>query len=211
MLWRQTHVVGPLGCNCTLLGDPERGEAIAIDPGDAAADLARHLGDAGMRLVAIVHTHAHIDHIGASWDLAAQCPAPTYLHPLDAPLHQALDLQAQLLGLAPVRWGAIDRPLKDGMALDVGRFSLEVLHTPGHSPGSVSFHLAGANLCFTGDTLFAGGIGRTDLWGGDAGHLQRSIRERLYVLQDDVEVVPGHGPITTIAAERRGNPFVRSP
>ncbi len=209
-LWTETFAVGPLACNCTLLGDTELGVAVAIDPGDEAPAIVARLAAADMRLVGIVHTHAHIDHIGASQLLHADSGAPTYLHDLDLPLHQALPLQAQMLGLPPVPQGPIDRRLTDGMGIDVGSFRLEVVHTPGHSPGSVCFCLEGADLCFSGDTLFRGSIGRSDLPGGDPQALVHSIRRRLYRLQPQTRVIPGHGPATTIDRERLTNPFVRA-
>ena len=209
-LWTQTFPVGPLACNCTLLGDIDQGVALAIDPGDEAPMILQRLAAAKMRLIGIVHTHAHIDHIGASQLLHVATGAPTHLHDDDLPLHQALPLQAQMLGLPPVVQGPIHHSLVDGMGIDVGGYRLEVAHTPGHSPGSVCFCLGGENLCFSGDTLFAGSVGRSDLPGGDPQMLVRSIRQRLYPLDGETRVIPGHGPATTIDRERCTNPFVRA-
>jgi hydroxyacylglutathione hydrolase len=209
MLWRQTFPVGALQCNCTLVGDTDTREAIVIDPGDEVDRILAELSRAGMRVAAIVHTHAHIDHVGATAALARVTEAPTYLHDEDRFLHDMLPVQAQLIGLPAVEQGRIDRGLPDATSLPFGRFELGVLHTPGHTPGSVCFTVPGQDLCFSGDTLFAGGIGRTDLWGGDYDAIERSIKHRLYGLNGAVQVIPGHGPSTSIDRERRGNPFIR--
>jgi hydroxyacylglutathione hydrolase len=132
------------------------------------------------------------------------------LHPDDAFLHEMLPIQARLVGCAVPKSAPIDNPLRDDQSISFGSRALGVLHTPGHTPGSVCFQVAGADLCFTGDTLFAGGIGRTDLWGGDHDLIVKSIRHKLYALNSAVEVVPGHGPVTTIDRERVSNPFVRA-
>jgi glyoxylase-like metal-dependent hydrolase (beta-lactamase superfamily II) len=209
MLWRETFPVGALGCNCSLLGDTDTREAIVVDPGDEVDRILAELTRAGMRVTAIVHTHAHIDHVGATAALARVTGAPTYLHDADRFLHDMLPLQAQLIGLPPVEAGRIDHALPDAASLRFGQFELGVLHTPGHTPGSVCFAVPGQDLCFSGDTLFAGGIGRTDLWGGDYPAIERSIKDRLYQLNGAVLVIPGHGPSTSIDRERRSNPFVR--
>lgn len=207
---RKTFPVGMLRCNCTLLGDEKTGEAIVIDPGDDAPRILKELADSQLKVKAIIHTHAHIDHIGATAELARITGAPTFLHPDDTFLHEMLPMQAQLLGLSnPPEQSDIDQPLMDGHVFSFGAHELAVLHTPGHTPGSVCFHVPSAELCLSGDTLFSGGIGRTDLWGGDGELIQKSIRNRLYSLNGAVQVVPGHGPLTTIDKERTTNPFVR--
>ncbi len=209
MLWRQTLVLGPFGSNCTLLGDRARREAVVIDPGDDAPAILLRLAREQLRVVALLHTHGHIDHVGATAELRRVTGAPVYLHDADRPLFDGAAEQAALFGLPPPPACPVDRPLADGERVAVGDLTLEVLHTPGHSPGSVSLWCANERLCIVGDTLFAGGVGRTDLFGGDFAALERSIRERLYTLPDETVIVPGHGPDTTIGDERQHNPFVR--
>jgi hydroxyacylglutathione hydrolase len=205
---RTTFPVGLLGCNCTVLADVEAREAVVIDPGDEAPRILMTLAKDGLRVTSIVHTHAHIDHVGATEALVRASGARAYLHEGDVFLHEMLDTQAAMLGLPPPERGTIEGRLTDGLALRFGRYELGVVHTPGHTPGSVCF--VSGDLCFSGDTLFRGGVGRTDLWGGDTDALVSSIRERLYALNGAVEVVPGHGPSTTIDREKRQNPFVRA-
>ena len=206
---RRTFPVGLLGCNCTILADEQSRQAVVVDPGDEADRILVALAELSLRVVAILHTHDHIDHVGATGELARVTGAPTYLHAADQLLHRILPQQAQFVGLPPPTPSTIDRPLEDDGTIHFGQHELGVIPTPGHSPGSVSFVVAGEELCLSGDTLFAGGIGRTDLWGGDLDALTRSIRQRLYGLNGAVEVIPGHGPGTTIDAERTCNPFVR--
>ncbi len=209
-MFRRTFPVGMLGCNCTVLGDPRTKEAVVVDPGDEADRILTTLAGQGLRVVGLVHTHAHIDHIGATERLRQVTGAKAYLHPDDAFLHQMLNVQAELIGLPLPEHGPIDQPLADGEAIRFGDFELGVIHTPGHTPGSVCFSVVGQDLCFSGDTLFAGGIGRTDLWGGDSDAIKRSIKGRLYTLNGAVTVVPGHGPETSIDREKKSNAFVRA-
>jgi hydroxyacylglutathione hydrolase len=211
MLWRKTFPVGALGCNCTVLADLQARSAVVIDPGDEVPRIVATLAEQRLQVVAIVHTHAHIDHVGGTTQLARATGAPTYLHADDTFLYDLLPLQAQMLGLPPPGpRDAMQQALRNDMVLSFGAFELGALHTPGHTPGSMCFEVVGQSLCFTGDTLFAGGIGRTDLPGGDATAISRSIRERLYTLDADVEVVCGHGKGTRIGFERQHNPFVRA-
>lgn len=205
----ETFPVGMLQCNCSILADAESKEAIVIDPGDEVDRIMKRLQALSLRVVAIVHTHAHIDHIGGTADLGRRTGAPSYLHDGDTFLHDMLDTQAQLIGLPIPEKGRIERRLVDAQAIGFGGHELGVLHTPGHTPGSVCFTVAGADVCFSGDTLFQAGIGRTDLWGGDYDTLEHSIRHKLYALNGAVQVIPGHGPSTTIDQERHTNPFVR--
>ena len=211
MLWHETRPVGALQCNCTLLADTAAGEALVIDPGDEAPAIVARLAERQLTLKGIVHTHAHIDHIGGTAELARLTGAPTYLHPGDDFLHAALPLQAQLLGLPPPGPSQpISCGLRDAMTVRFGAYELGVMHTPGHTPGSSCFVLAEASLCFSGDTLFAGSVGRTDLPGGDPDALRRSIVDRLYTLPEQTQVICGHGPGTRIDHEARSNPYVRS-
>jgi hydroxyacylglutathione hydrolase len=204
-----TFPVGLLQCNCSVLADDRSREAVVIDPGDEAAAIIAALVRRDLKVVGILHTHAHIDHLGATAALVEKTGAPTYLHPEDEFLHRLLPQQAQLVGLPLPAMTSMDRALSDQQAIRFGEFSLGVMHTPGHSPGSVCLLVDGQELCFTGDTLFAGGVGRTDLWGGDFDALCRSISDRLYTLDGATKVIPGHGPSSTIDYERRTNPFVR--
>jgi glyoxylase-like metal-dependent hydrolase (beta-lactamase superfamily II) len=206
--------VGPLACTCTILGDRAAGEAIVVDGGDDVPAIAARLSALGLRAKYLVHTHAHIDHIGALGELRATCGGSALLHPADGPLYASLALQARLIGLAPpaapVR---IDADLRDGDALIAGAVTLRCLHTPGHTPGSTSFAVeqAGATeLLLTGDTLFRGSVGRTDLGGTSLADIVTSINEKLFAYADATVVVPGHGPATTIGIERRENPFLNN-
>jgi len=207
---RKTFPVGPLQCNCTILADPDSREAVVIDPGDEAPKILMKLAEDELKVVAIIHTHAHVDHIGAAAKLAEVTHAPTYLHPEDKFLHDILAEQAMFIGMKAPQSAPIDLQLEDAQAVHFGKYELGVIHTPGHSPGSVCFDVPGHDICFSGDTLFAGGIGRTDLWGGDFDTLEKSIRDRLYALNSAVRVIPGHGPETFIDQERKANPFVRA-
>jgi glyoxylase-like metal-dependent hydrolase (beta-lactamase superfamily II) len=200
--------VGALACTCTIVADG--GEAIVIDGGDEAERIALRLEQLGVRAKYLVHTHAHIDHIGALGDLRERTGASGHLHPADLPLYAGLAQQARWLGLSTPAIVALDADLRDGDVLRAGGAALTVLHTPGHTPGSVCFELAGQGspLLLSGDTLFRGAIGRWDLGGTSAEDIVQSIRERLLPYADATVVVPGHGPATTIGTERRSNPFL---
>jgi glyoxylase-like metal-dependent hydrolase (beta-lactamase superfamily II) len=207
---RETFPVGMLACNCTVLGDPVAKKGIVIDPGDECDRILEAIDKHDLDIVAVVHTHAHVDHIGATGELCQRLPGtPALLHAGDIFLHDMLSEQARFIGMPAPMKGRIDAHLTDAQALPFGRFELAVLHTPGHTPGSCCFQVPGEDICFSGDTLFAGGVGRTDLWGGDFDALERSISGRLYTQNGAVQVVPGHGPPTSIDRERRTNPFVR--
>lgn len=206
----ETFPVGPLQCNCTILGDPESGEAIVIDPGDQPLLVLKRLSAHGLRPKAILITHTHIDHVGGNQEIRERTGAKVMLHEKDLPLYDNLGMQATLIGLdTPVR-AAVDEHVHQGDVVFFGSKgdSLEVLHTPGHTPGSCSFYLPNQGLLFSGDTLFSGSVGRTDLWGGDFDTEMRSIKERLLPLPDATRVIAGHGPDTTIVEERRSNPFL---
>ena len=205
--------VGPLGCNCVILGDEVRGEAIVVDPGGDVDRILTRLEELGLRPVALVHTHTHFDHVAATTDLQARSDATVALHEDDLPLYRSLQMQLDAFGLP---WRApepaeVDRFLKEGDTLRIGDAGeLAVLHTPGHTPGSLSLLVEGTDrpVLLAGDTLFQRSVGRTDLWGGDTATLVRSIREKLFSLPDETLVVTGHGPTTTVGEERRFNPFV---
>jgi hydroxyacylglutathione hydrolase len=204
----ETFPVGPLQCNCTILADPASREAVVIDPGDEPERILRALEEAKLSPVALLHTHAHLDHITGSRVVREATGAPIRIHPADRPLYDALPEQAAFFGLRADAPLPPDGGLEDASTIEFGPYTLRVLHTPGHTPGSTCFLLDGdAPRLFSGDTLFRRSIGRTDLWGGDTGTILASIREKLFSLPGDVPVVCGHGPDTSIDEERRLNPF----
>jgi hydroxyacylglutathione hydrolase len=210
----ETFPVGPLACNCSIVADEETGEAIVVDGGDGVDEVAARLEQHGWRAAVLAHTHAHIDHIGDLGRLRELTGGRGLLHPADLPLYQTLALQARWLGLAHApRVVALDGELRDGETLRVGKACLDVLHTPGHTPGSVCLAIRASNgaatTLLTGDTLFAGSIGRWDLGGTSMEEIVRSIETKLLDYDDATPVVPGHGPFTTIGVERRSNPYLR--
>ena len=201
--------VGMLGCNCSVLGDEISREAIVIDPGDDISKIVEILTRHGLTAKMIVITHAHIDHIGGAAKLRALTGAPVYMHQADTMLSERLDMQAGWLGIETPEDPGIDTPAREGDILKAGAIEAHVLHTPGHTPGSISLYLPLESKLIAGDTLFKGSVGRTDLPGGDAAQIKRSIREKLYVLPDATIVVPGHGGNTSIGQEKRSNPFIQ--
>jgi glyoxylase-like metal-dependent hydrolase (beta-lactamase superfamily II) len=212
--------VGPLRCNCSILGDERSREAIIVDPGDdidrILAVCARHQ----LTVKRILITHAHIDHIAGAAKLKRVTGAPILYNQDDLPLVAMMDVQAGWLGIKTPEVPAPDDDLRDGQLVSIGTdhadsdtaavgVTGEVFHTPGHTQGSVCLYIPREQLLIAGDTLFAGSIGRTDLPGGDGPTLIRSIREKLLVLPEETVVLPGHGPRTTIGDERQSNPFLR--
>ena len=204
----ETFAVGPLQCNCTLLGDEEAGEAIVIDPGDEVSRIYRRIADLGLKLKQILVTHAHIDHVGGALKLKRLTGAPILLNENDLPLLKMMDAQAAWVGVPTPEVTAPDASLADGMLVGLERYPAQVLHTPGHTQGSVCLHFEPLKMVIAGDTLFAGSIGRTDLPGGNPRQIIESIESRLMALPDETRVLPGHGPATTIGAERNSNPFL---
>jgi len=257
-----TIPVGMLQCNCSIIGDPATREALVVDPGDEVTRILDLIGRHRLMVKAIVSTHAHIDHVGGLSKLHQYTGAPVLMHRDDLPLYQAMDEQAAFLGVIPPDLTDVDQLLKEGDVLRWGAFEAQVIHTPGHTPGSVSLYLphdagritaaapkkfsvkdeAGDDIAisdllkkmagpddsqeiaaageseqiqlrapqlFSGDTLFAGSIGRTDLWGGSMEQIMGSLRTKLMHLPDDTIVHPGHGPVTTIGNERHSNPFLQ--
>jgi hydroxyacylglutathione hydrolase len=205
----ESFPVGPLQCNCTLLGDEEAGEAIVIDPGDEISRIHRRIGELGLKLKQILITHAHIDHIGGAIKLKRLTGAPILFNENDMPLLKMMDEQAGWIGVPTPEVAPPDSSLTEGLTVGLDRYPAQVLHTPGHTQGSVCLHFAPLNLVVAGDTLFAGSIGRTDLPGGDGRQIIDSIKTRLMPLPDETRVIPGHGPDTTIGMEREQNPFLR--
>lgn len=209
--------VGMLQCNCSIFGDPISREAIVIDPGDEIDHILSILAKHELTVKAIVITHAHIDHIGGAAKLKAATGAPVMLNANDQGLYDQLDWQASLLGMdrlglaAPTRT-EIDAPASEGGVLKLGEGGLhrfEILHTPGHTQGSVSIWIPSVNKLVAGDTLFRGSIGRTDLPGGDSRQILRSIENKLLTLPENAIVIPGHGPNTSIGREKERNPFLQ--
>ena len=206
----ESFPVGPLACNCTILGDEKTGEAIVIDPGDEVERIHRRLSRLGLTLKKILVTHAHIDHIGGALRLKQLTGAPILLNEDDLPLLATMTTQAGWLGMAVPETAPPDGNLADGQMVGLEGYPATVLHTPGHSQGSVCLHFAPLKLLVAGDTLFAGSIGRTDLPGGNFDQIIDSIETRLLALPDETKVLPGHGPATTIGAERKSNPFLQT-
>jgi len=212
--------VGMLQCNCSIIGDPETREALVVDPGDEAGRILELLAKHALTVKAIVSTHAHIDHVGGLRKMQQATGAPVLMHGDDMELYRHLDAQAAWIGMRAPDPASVDKLLREGDALRWGRFEANVMHTPGHTPGSISLYLApqhddkaGADVgkLLAGDTLFAGSIGRTDLWGGSLEQILRSIHQKLLLLPDETIVYPGHGAITTIGQERANNPFLELP
>lgn len=201
--------VGMLQCNCSIFGDEQSREAVVIDPGDEISRILAILAKHRLRVKAIVITHAHIDHIGGAQKLKAVTGAPVYMHANDQELYDHLDVQAGWLGMATPERTEIDVNAREGDSLKLGPAEFQVLHTPGHTQGSISLWIPAENKLIAGDTLFMDSIGRTDLPGGDPRQILRSIHEKLLPLDDRVMVIPGHGSNTTIGRERVRNPFLQ--
>jgi hydroxyacylglutathione hydrolase len=219
--------VGMLQCNCSILGDPATGEAIVVDPGDDVARILEVLKRHKLKPRAIVITHTHIDHVGGLPALYRATGAPILIHDADLPLYKGMDVQAEWLGVPTPEITAIENFVREGDSVRWGNWAARVLHTPGHTPGSISLvieeqrislseaqsahahtHRSSPTL-ISGDTLFQDGIGRTDLWGGSYPQIIESIKEKLITLPEATIVYPGHGTPTSIGHERESNPFLR--
>jgi hydroxyacylglutathione hydrolase len=209
-LIRKTFPVPPLGCNCSVIGDPMSREAIVVDPGGAPERILREVRDLGLTVTRILHTHAHFDHFLASGEVKKATGAVLCLHRDDLELWDMLDVQCRAFGVPYAAVPAPDHWITDEEKISVGQATAVALHTPGHTPGSMSFHIPEGGVVLAGDTLFRGSIGRTDLWGGDFDAIERSIRDRLYTLDNSTLVVTGHGPETEIGWEKERNQFVRA-
>jgi hydroxyacylglutathione hydrolase len=213
--------VGPLQCNCSILGDEASREAIVVDPGDDIERIVAILGRHQLTVKQIVVTHAHIDHIAGAARLKRLTGAPILYNQRDLPLVKMMDIQASWLGIQTPEVAAPDQDLTDGQIVSVGGEAPQteavskpagltghIVHTPGHTQGSVCLYLPEESLLIAGDTLFAGSVGRTDLPGGDTQTLLRSIHDKLLPLPEETVVIPGHGPRTTIGEEKATNPFL---
>ena len=200
--------VGPLQCNCSVIGDEASREAMVIDPGDDVEEVLALVRKHNLQVKQIVITHAHIDHVGGAMKLRAATGAPILLNQNDFALLQMLDVQASWLGMATPGKVEIDHSVGQSDTVKAGNLIADVLHTPGHSEGSICLYFPTEKKLIAGDTLFAGSIGRTDLPGGSFEKIIRSLHDKLLVLPDETVVIPGHGPLTTIGEERDSNPFL---
>ena len=201
--------VGPLQCNCSVIGDEISHEAMVIDPGDDIADVLAVIQKHKLKVKQIVITHAHIDHVGGAMKLRAATGAPILLNHNDYTLLKMLDLQADWIGMQSPGEVVIDHSLNDQDKVEAGSLIANVMHTPGHTEGSICLYFPAEQKLIAGDTLFAGSIGRTDLPGGSFEKIMRSLHDKLLSLPDETAVVPGHGPATSIGAERETNPFLK--
>jgi len=203
--------VGPLQCICTIVGDSATGEALIVDGGAEPERILERLQRLGLRATHLFHTHAHFDHIGATSALREHSRAISALHPADLALAKLVDRQTERFHLPPITPPIFDTDLHDADVLRIGGYTITALHTPGHTPGSMSFDICDGETTYilTGDTLFAGGVGRWDIGGTSLTDIVQSIQRKLLVYPDETRVIPGHGPTTTIGTERKGNPYLR--
>lgn len=208
MMIHEILPVGLLQCNCSIFGDEGTREAIVVDPGDNLDQIQGVLKKHGLKVTAIVITHAHIDHIGGAATLKRLTGAPVWMNPADQGLYDQLDMQAGWLGMRTPERTEIDQDLRDGDTVQLGAAEMTVLHTPGHTQGSICLWIPAERKLAAGDTLFQRSIGRTDLPGGDSRKILRSIREKLFALPEETVVIAGHGPETTIGEEKALNPFL---
>jgi len=201
--------VGPLQCNCSIIADETTHEAMVIDPGDDIADVLAVIAKHSLQVKQIVITHAHIDHVGGAMKLRAATGAPILLNQNDSTLLKMLDIQAAWLGMPAPGKVEVDQSIGESDKVQAGPLHAQVLHTPGHTEGSICLYFPAEKKLIAGDTLFAGSIGRTDLPGGSFDKIIRSLHEKVLVLPDETVVIPGHGPLTSIGEERENNPFLR--
>jgi glyoxylase-like metal-dependent hydrolase (beta-lactamase superfamily II) len=201
--------VGPLQCNCSIIGDETSREAIVVDPGDDIEQIVALIKKHNLQVKQIVITHAHIDHVGGAMKLRAATSAPILLNQNDYALLKMLDMQAAWIGMRNPGTVEIDQSLEQADTVKAGALSAQVLHTPGHTEGSICLYFPAESKLIAGDTLFAGSIGRTDLPGGSYEKIIYSLHDRVLALPDETIVIPGHGPLTTIGEERESNPFLQ--
>jgi hydroxyacylglutathione hydrolase len=200
--------VGPLQCNCSVIGDETSHEAMVIDPGDDVQEVLDLIRKHNLQVKQIVITHAHIDHVGGAMKLRTATGAPILLNQNDYALLKMLDAQAAWIGMPSPGKVDIDRSVTTGESVSAGSLTADILHTPGHTEGSICLYFAADKKLIAGDTLFAGSIGRTDLPGGSMQKILHSLHDTVLALPDETLVVPGHGPLTTIGEERETNPFL---
>jgi len=200
--------VGPLQCNCSVIGDESTREGLVIDPGDNIEDVVSIVRKHNLQIKQIVVTHAHIDHVGGAMKLRAATGAAILLNQNDYALLKMLEAQAAWIGVAPPGKVEIDHSVAQADSIKTGSLSADVIHTPGHTEGSICLYFPAEKKLIAGDTLFAGSIGRTDLPGGSFEKIIRSLHDKVLELPDDTVVIPGHGPLTTIGDERQSNPFL---
>lgn len=201
--------VGPLQCNCSVIGDETTREGMVIDPGDDIDDVLALIAKHNLKIKQIVITHAHIDHVGGAMKLRTATGAPILLNQNDYALLRMLDMQAAWVGMASPGKVEIDESVAQSDKIKAGAIAADVIHTPGHTEGSVCLYFPLEKKLIAGDTLFAGSIGRTDLPGGSFDKIINSLQEKVLALPDETVVVPGHGPLTTIGEERESNPFLK--
>lgn len=199
-------VVGPLETNCYLVYCVESSECLIIDPGAEPDKIIKAVNEHGLHPVAIINTHGHVDHIGANQEIKSKFGVPLYIHQDDVPFLEQAHMGELSFFLQARPSPPPDEYLEEDLEIAFGHHKLKVLHTPGHTPGSVS--LLGDGVLFSGDTLFNGGVGRTDLPGGDWSSLKVSIKEKILILPEETIVLPGHGPMTTVGQEKNDNPFI---
>jgi len=200
--------VGPLQCNCSVIGDESTREGLVIDPGDDIAEVLALVNKHNLQIKQIVITHAHIDHVGGAMKLRAATGAPILLNQNDYALLKMIDAQAAWIGVPPPGTVKIDHNVGQADSIKVASLCADVIHTPGHTEGSICLYFPAEKKLIAGDTLFAGSIGRTDLPGGSFEKIISSLRDKVLALPDDTVVFPGHGPLTTIGEERESNPFL---
>jgi hydroxyacylglutathione hydrolase len=208
----ETFPAGPLQCNCSIVACGDTKDAVVVDPGGDLPRIAEIVAHYDLTVRSIIHTHAHLDHIYGTYDVKHAHGGEICLHRGDTFLYDGFEMQCAMFGVPVGRLAPVDRFVEHGDQIALGKHGLEVIHTPGHTPGSICFEITDGSrtIVFAGDTLFRRSVGRTDLPGGDARTLQRSIRERLYTRNLDAKVVPGHGPSTTLGEEATANPFVQA-
>ncbi len=203
-------VVSPFESNCWILGCEKTREGVVIDPGDEAERILEVVNQHTLTLKYAIHTHAHLDHISATSVIQAETGAEVLIHAAEQPLLDNLPAQASLFGFPTPAAPTVDRYIREGEKISFAGYTLSVIETPGHSPGSISLRLDGPEkLLFTGDALFQGSIGRTDLWGSSYSQLIHSIREKLFPLDEEIVIHPGHGASSTLGAEKHWNPFLQ--